>query len=346
MNRFRALVFTCLCACRVAGAPAAEPAQISALVEEGKLEEALSAADAELAANADNVTVRFMRGLVLTRMNRLDEAAAAFQGLTEDHPELPEPYNNLAVVYAAQGDFERARQALQRAINTHPSYATAHENMGDIYAKMASQAYNQALELNEDNPTAKAKLSLVNDLFSLPAAAAPAQVAIAAPESGTTTTPPVAAAEEPPPAPAPDTRPAPAAPEAAAPAAVTKAVVEPSRAEPAAGVDEVKRAVDLWATAWSSKDFPAYARMYADDFAPPGGESRAAWERSRQERIARPAFIKVDIGELRVSMLGRDHARAEFTQNYQSDTFSDSVKKRLLLKKTGDRWLITEEASQ
>lgn len=323
-----------------AGAAVADPARVSALMEDGKLEEALSAANEDLAGDPGNVTLRFLKGLVLTRMNRMDEAVAAFEELTEDHPELPEPYNNLAVVYAAKGDFERARQALQKAINTHPSYATAHENMGDIYAKMASQAYNQALELNEDNPTAKAKLSLINNLFSLPAAPAPTQVAAAAPpKSQAAPAPPTVAqpeAQRAEPPPAPETRTAPLSPPAEPPA----------RAEPTAGVDEVRRTVDLWATAWSAKDFPAYARLYAPDFVSQDGESRAAWEKSRQQRIMRPAFIKVDVSGLQISMPGADRAQAVFTQNYQSDTFSDRVKKTLLLRKSGEQWLITQETSE
>lgn len=335
-----------------AGAAVADPARISALMEEGKLDEALSVAEEDLADHAGDVTLRFLKGLVLTRMNRLDEAAAVFQGLTEDHPELPEPYNNLAVVYASKGDFERARQALQKAINTHPSYATAHENMGDIYAKMASQAYNQALELNEDNPTAKAKLSLINNLFSLPAAPAPAQVAAATTPKAEPAAAPAAAPPESPrvePQPAPEVRSAPAArtpePPAETRAGTETAPAEPAKVEQSAAVDDIRRTVDLWATAWSAKDFPAYARLYAPDFVSQDGESRAAWEKSRQQRITRPAFIKVDVSGLQVSMLGVDHAQAVFTQNYQSDTFSDRVKKTLILRKSGNQWLITQETS-
>jgi ketosteroid isomerase-like protein len=111
-------------------------------------------------------------------------------------------------------------------------------------------------------------------------------------------------------------------------------------------VDEIRRTVDLWATAWSAKDFPAYVRLYAPDFVSQDGESRAVWEKARQQRITRPAFIKVDVSGLQVSMIGADHAQAVFTQNYHSDTFSDSVKKTLILKKSGNQWLITQEISE
>ena len=87
--------------------------------------------------------------------NKPDSAIAVFTELTEAYPELPEPYNNLAVLYANQNNFEKARNALEMVIRTHPSYATAHENLGDIYAKMASKAYDRALELDRGNRTTK-----------------------------------------------------------------------------------------------------------------------------------------------------------------------------------------------
>ncbi len=132
------------------------------------MKQALTLTNNQLLEDEGNVTFRFLKGLILTRLNELDQARDLFVELTQQHPDLPEPYNNLAVIYASQGEFEKARESLLQAISTHPSYATAHENMGDIYAKMASKAYNQALELDSDNTSAKAKLSLVNDLFFVP----------------------------------------------------------------------------------------------------------------------------------------------------------------------------------
>src|SRR3972149_4567020 len=79
-------------------------------------------------------------------------------------PALPEPYNNLAVIYAAQGQYEKARAALEQSIRTHPSYATAYENLGDVYAKLASQAYDKALQLDSANTGAQNQLALVREL--------------------------------------------------------------------------------------------------------------------------------------------------------------------------------------
>lgn len=340
LARFSLWVALLIYVAAAAGTAESTPvAQIQALLEEGNLEEALILTDAELGRNGEDITLRFLRGLVLTRLNRLDQAAETFSKLSQEHPELPEPYNNLAVVYAAKGDYEKARQALQMAINTHPSYATAHENMGDIYAKMASQAYNQALELKEDNVSAKAKLALIDDLFSLPVGEQAAMSGIGSDgvqaETAVRLEPPAVAPRK-------EETPGQAAP---SPSALVAA--EPREIpEPLPDTTDVRRTVDLWATAWSSKDVDAYLSFYAPDFAPEEGGPRSAWIEARRKRLLQPRFIKVEVSDVKVVMHGEDHAQATFVQQYQSDTFSDRVRKTLLLKQSDDHWLIVQENSK
>jgi tetratricopeptide (TPR) repeat protein len=117
----------------------------------GQLNEALSKADQYLAGKPRDPQMRFLKGVIQTESGKPADAVATFTKLTEDFPELPEPYNNLAVLYAGQSQFDKARAALEMAIRTNPSYATAHENLGDVYAKLASQAYSKALQLDAGN---------------------------------------------------------------------------------------------------------------------------------------------------------------------------------------------------
>jgi tetratricopeptide (TPR) repeat protein len=111
---------------------------------------------------------RFLKGLLLTEQKKTAEAITVFTGPHRGLPELPEPYNNLAVLYASQGNYDKAKSALELAIHTHPSYATAHENLGDIYAQLASRAYDRALQLDKNNTAAQVKLAMVKDLFASP----------------------------------------------------------------------------------------------------------------------------------------------------------------------------------
>ena len=107
----------------------------------------------------------------LNQLNRLPEAEAAFADLTQEFPELPEPYNNLAVVRAAQGKLDQARAALEDAVRAVPDYAVAHENLGDIHAQLAARSYRRALELEPGNRTIAPKLKLVSQIGVQPAPA-------------------------------------------------------------------------------------------------------------------------------------------------------------------------------
>ena len=152
----------------VLSAPAAEDplGNVKQLIRSGEFDKALPRLNAFLRENPGHAEARFLKGLVLAEEGRADDAQAVFLELTGDYPDLPEPHNNLAVLYAAKGDYALARDSLLVAISTHPSYATAHENLGDIYARMAGMAYGKALEIDADNQTARVKLAMVRELFS------------------------------------------------------------------------------------------------------------------------------------------------------------------------------------
>jgi Flp pilus assembly protein TadD len=141
-------------------------ASVTQLVGAKQLKEALAKADMYLASKPKDPQMRFIKGVVLTEMGQTADAMSLFTTLTQDYPELPEPYNNLAVLQAAQNQFEQARTSLEMAIRTNPSYATAHENLGDVYLQLASQSYTKALKLEPNKTSVQPKLALIRTLFS------------------------------------------------------------------------------------------------------------------------------------------------------------------------------------
>jgi len=143
---------------------ASEVSDISKLMRAGQYPEALAKTDAVLAKHPRDAQMRFVKGLILAEQNKSTEAIAIFSKLTEDFPDLPEPYNNLAVLYAANGQYDKARATLDMAIRTNPTYATALENLGDVYAKLASQAYDKALQIDPASNVQQPKLALVRTL--------------------------------------------------------------------------------------------------------------------------------------------------------------------------------------
>ena len=146
-------------------APADDLRDAQRLYGQGKLPSALEKVEAYIAAQPRDAQGRFLKGLVLTEQKKTAEAIQVFTALNQDFPELPEPYNNLAVLYASQGHYDRARAVLELAIQTHPNYGIAHENLGDIYARLAGRAYDRALQIDRNNSSAKTKSDRVKDLL-------------------------------------------------------------------------------------------------------------------------------------------------------------------------------------
>ena len=126
--------------------------------------QALVLIDRELLRQPGDAQLQIQRGVVLTNLNRGDDALAQFRKVAAAHPELPGPHNNVAVLLAARGEFQEARLALERAIRTHPTYATAHENLGDLYSHMAAEAYRKALRYDKQGSVARPRLALVDGM--------------------------------------------------------------------------------------------------------------------------------------------------------------------------------------
>ena len=311
--------------------------------------DALTKTDIYLASKPADLQMRFLKGVIESRLQRLDAAQTTFTRLTEDYPELPEPYNNLAVLYAQQKQYDKARTALEMAIRTHPSYAIAYENLGDIYAKLASQAYDKALQLDNSNAATQNKLALIRDLIttsSKPGSKPQATAQAAAPSTPAATKPvapaaPTASIVSSTPGAASSSTAAPAKPLAAAPAATPAA---PARVDSAN--DDVAKAIAAWASAWSRKDMRAYLGAYAGDFNTPKGVSRKVWENEREDRIAgKPGKISVTYDTPQIVVNG-DKATAKFRQHYQASNLSSSTTKTLVLVRSGNKWLIKEENSR
>ncbi|MBX3654461.1 MAG: tetratricopeptide repeat protein [Ramlibacter sp.] len=331
----RLVALAALFSLNVSAARADDYGDVNQLLRSGKLAEALAKADQYLAGKPRDPQMRFLKGVIQTEAGKPGDAITTFTKLTEDYPELPEPYNNLAVLYAGQSQFDKARAALEMAIRTNPSYATAHENLGDVYAKLASQAYSKALQLDSSNTGVQPKLALIRDLFAPSAKGQkPATVTAAAAPAPSAPAPAPAAKAPPAPAAAGPVTPPPAAP-APAPA--------PAVASDSASRD-VENAVKAWAAAWAAKDMSAYLSAYGKDFDPTGNQSRKDWEEERRSRIVGKSHISIRLTDMSVSVNG-SKATARFRQAYSADSLNISSRKTLEMVKSGGNWLIVKEST-
>ena len=334
------LVFASLSA-----ATADELKDIAQMSEQGQQAAALDRVNAYLLKNPKDAQAMFMKGVFLVEQGRRSDATKTFVDLTEKYPNLPEPYNNLAVLYADAGQYDKARKALETAIKTHPSYATAHENLGDIYARMASEAYDKALQLDNGNNRAQSKLALIKDLFGpnvkLASVATKATASADAREASKPVATPIKPIEV--------TKPKEVVAKAELKSAPSEADVEASAAKISSNnADDkspISEAVNSWAKAWSAKDVDLYLSSYSSTFKTPKGESRKQWEQTRRERVSRPASIKVVVANPKIVMEGTNMAKVSFKQTYSANGRPQSTPKTLTMKKEGDSWLIDQEST-
>jgi len=343
-TRIAAALTGVLLLCASLAAHADDIADANKLFKQGQRSQALGKVNDYLINNPKDAQARFLKGLILTEQGKTADAIKIFSDLTDDYPDLPEPYNNLAVLYASQGQYDKAKILLERAISTHPSYATAHENLGDIYAKMASQAYDRALQLDHGNTATQTKLAMIQNLFAGTRGIEP--VAQNTPVSNKTETAPVIAEA---------TQSLPDQPASAEAATESKTEINTeTKTEPTAATEhvvkkesskEVSETVMAWAAAWSAQNTDRYLSFYADDFKTPDGETRAAWEAVRRDRVSKPKYIQVGIRIMTIQVTDSTHATVKFRQSYRANHLKASGNKTLLMLKAGDKWLIQEERS-
>ena len=304
-------------------APVDEQADIARLMQSGQLAEALKRVEGALMLNPGNAKMRFSKAIIVAQQGKTPEAITLLLKLTEDYPDLPEPYNNLAVLYAGNGQYESARIALDKAVANNPGYGMAYENLGDVYAELASQAYEKAAKLDGSGNARVKMAALRSNSQSAPSIARPAAPPAKGPlaMAGSTSTP---------------TRPGPDKTAAQKPAA------EPTAPAYTAEQTAVLDAVNAWASAWSARDVNAYLAAYSSDFVTPRGVSHEQWAAERTERITSKQRIAVKVEAPKVTLDG-DRASVQFRQQFSSDKLRSTDQKTLMLIRRDGAWRIREE---
>ena len=458
---------------------------IQAFIQKEQYKEALNLTNDHLSRNKTDIKFQFLKGLILTHLGQYVEAENLFLRMAADNQKSPEPLNNLAVIYAIQGKYLEAEETLKKALDTNSNYATAYSNLGDIYAKAASRAYNKALGLEESKVTNEEKLLLLDELIlpeteliksleqenlelkkvvkdsevslqeknrmitikdrqlaklgetqrsiqkliqekvelnvktkdlkstldevmyslslkdqqlaklestqkSLESLTEENKVlksklsqtegslgelnrslllkdeqlakldksldktmsndlkkennelknkvketelliqelkkSVTFRKQGSGTDSQIA-----------DT----AIKEEKSVSLDEKATIDAPKQ-----LDRVKAVTDAitqWTNSWSSKDVNGYIESYAPEFKPSKGLSRNAWEKGRKKRLSSPTFIKITLSNISINFRGENLAKVSFEQEYQSDTYRDTVNKEITLKMIDNEWLITRE---
>lgn len=330
-------------------AAANDYAEAEELLTNGDVKAALKSVERALESDPTNADGRFLQGIALANLGRADDAIEVFRDLTQDYREIPEPYNNLAVLLAQKGDFDGARDALEAAVHQHPNYTAAWENLADIYSILATIAYETVLQQEPTNSIAQYRLAQMSGSAQAQATPQPkpAPAPAKAPE-------PEVASEDIGEEPADEVEEIVAeAKEIAEPSLSRKPVTESliSGANVAisaplnAQQQPIMDAVTAWAKKWAGQDIEGYLAAYSANYEPQANKTRAEWEAQRRSRLAAPGKISIDISQPSVLLLDDQLATVKFLQKYRSDKYSDTVRKTLLLERVENSWLIVREQS-
>ena len=283
----------------------ADISKLNKLIEEKNYIEAKKIVEQLLDSDEENPQLLFIDGVLLSELGKIDDAINVFVSLTKSHPTLPEPYNNLAVLYAQSGNFDLARIALEKSIKTHPSYATAHVNLGDLYTRMASESYNQALQIDKSNKNAKTKLSLIKKLFNFQPI--DTNIVLAQDEKKTQSFNEVKNKEE-------DIN------------------------------EKIFVMIDNWKNAWMSQNFDQYIGHYSDNFKNNKGMDIEKWKQFRKPRIVNKPSIYIKLENIEISK-NNNLFSVSFTQIYKSGNIDSTTKKTLLIELVDNHLKIVNEVS-
>lgn len=254
----------------------------------------------------------------LIDLGQADEARALLQKLIQQHPNAPEPYNNLAVLEARLGNVEQASELLRRALATSSSYALSYQNLRQLEREQALQSYRRSLGLKQEK-TMTPDLVLAEDIA--PAAAVtviekPVEVIKVVEKEKLVTVP----------ANCPDT-------------SASSPVSGPAPTPTSTPLDVAQN----WAKAWASQDISAYADHYVTDYSPADNMTHASWLGQRKERLESPSFIKLRLSNMVSEPINDSAVMVTFKQHYNSNTINDVVRKLLILVVENGRWKISQE---
>lgn len=293
----------------------------------------------------NNLQARFLTALALQNSDQIHQAEFHYTHLIKTHPELPEPRNNLAVIYLELGKHDEAAGLLIASLNTHPSYATTWKNLSDLYKGMASDAYRKAL--GEEKPASvidNIQLSAINSLHSLSEAKSEAQIESQAKQATIDNAILIKRVEA-------AVRNIDAVEKAQASFPVTSSVeaapivpevsTSVSAAPEQANADPVESLLN-WAQAWSNKDIETYIDAYTVDFK--GRESgRNIWLNQRRTRINRADKISVQLSKIEIKSRSESKVTLDVQQSFKTSSYQDNVLKRFNLIKINGLWKISGE---
>jgi tetratricopeptide (TPR) repeat protein len=265
--------------------------------------------------------VLFARAVSLSEKQQWAEAESIYRTLLESRPQWPEPKNNLAIVLLKTGRLEQAKQMLEQAVVSSPSYRVAQTNRSQLYNYLATQAYHKAL--GEQRELEPPTLDLIGQIHqNVKLVEKPVQVIV----------------------------------EKRVEVVVEKPVIDRSEFTRTEQVDvsaerdqqirqQIQQQLTRWSQAWSTGDYETYIQAYSSEFDPGDPTTTLAeWKNIRHAKLKYARDTRVSLDKLRVFVeASAQYALVEFVQAYRSASYSDTVLKQLYMTKNDNNWRILSE---
>ena len=294
-----------------------DPAAVGRQLSSGEAAQALEATQARLADQPDDPQARFLQAMALADTGDPAGAIELYRKLSAQYPRRARIWNNLGVLYARQGHLDEARTALSHAVEAQPGYATADENLGDVYIAMASEAYRRAQQQGADADAMNRRRGALERLVpSLPSVAESTPMGPGADKPSTSSGPVAASAGQP------DAR-------------------ESTSRDTSQAINQV---LSRWAKAWSDQDVAAYLSVYSNDYQPAGDTTRAQWIRQQRVRVTQPKSVDVSVSDIQVSADSADRAQASFHEHYQAAGHERDATRHMVFVREDGNWRIRRES--
>lgn len=241
---------------------------------------------------------RFKQAVQLTEQGHWSQAADIFQAIAQNNPTWPEPKNNLAIALLKMGQIEQARQALEDAVISLPSFKVAQENRKRLYDHLAAVAYEKAVGKTEPLELPEFHLLAEINVIEMEAAVQ-----------------------------------------------LEQSIAQVDTESTGDLLAQLSHLVHDWSQAWSRADVEQYLSFYSTAFIPADPQiDYNQWRQQRSVRLRLSQGVNISLDNIRIYFdTDQSRALAEFSQQYQSATYNDTVIKQLVLGLEEKRWQILAE---
>jgi len=108
--------------------------------------------------------------------------------------------------------------------------------------------------------------------------------------------------------------------------------------------EAIYAALDRWQIAWRELDTDGYISSYSPTFIGKSYTKHEDWVKAREQRFKSQKWVKLKLSGIVIFVRNDGKYSANFTQQYLSDSFSETSRKQLLFQKFPRGWLIVSES--